>query len=111
MKEKKYYIYMLRCTDNSIYTGITSDIDRRMHEHFSKSEKCAKYTKTHSAKQVELVFMTNNRVDACKLEYWIKTLSKSDKEGLILNKKIINYLPNIDYKLYKVYKKCTKTYN
>lgn len=31
-----YYVYMLRCKDNSIYTGITTDINRRMEEHFSK---------------------------------------------------------------------------
>ena len=45
-----YYVYMLRCIDNTIYTGITVDVDRRMKEHFSKNEKCAKYTFTHSAK-------------------------------------------------------------
>lgn len=39
-----YYVYMLRCIDNTIYTGITVDVDRRMKEHFSKNEKCAKYT-------------------------------------------------------------------
>ena len=33
-----YYTYMLRCKDNSIYTGITTDIERRMREHFSKDE-------------------------------------------------------------------------
>ena len=31
-----YYIYMLRCKDESIYTGITTDLQRRMQEHFSK---------------------------------------------------------------------------
>ena len=40
-----YYTYMLRCTDNSIYTGITTNIERRMEEHFKQNEKCAKYTK------------------------------------------------------------------
>lgn len=45
-----YYTYMLRCEDNTIYTGITTDISRRMEEHFCKDKKCAKYTKTHQAK-------------------------------------------------------------
>ena len=48
-----YYIYMLRCKDNSIYTGITTDISRRMKEHFNKEKRCAKYTLTHSAKKLE----------------------------------------------------------
>ena len=50
-----YYIYMLRCEDNSIYTGITTDIKRRMEEHFSKDDKCAKYTFRHTAKRLERV--------------------------------------------------------
>ena len=33
-----YYIYMLRCKDDSIYTGITTDLDRRMKEHFGAGE-------------------------------------------------------------------------
>ena len=44
-----YYTYMLRCTDDSIYTGITTDLKRRMDEHFTQGEKCAKYTKRHKA--------------------------------------------------------------
>lgn len=34
-----YYTYMLRCEDDSIYTGMTTDIKRRMEEHFSRAEK------------------------------------------------------------------------
>ncbi len=41
-----YYTYMIRCKDNSIYTGITTN-RKRMQEHFTKDEKCAKYTKTY----------------------------------------------------------------
>lgn len=48
-----YYTYMLRCEDNSIYTGMTTDIERRMAEHSSKSVKCAKYTLNHSARKLE----------------------------------------------------------
>jgi len=81
-----YYIYMLRCDDNSIYTGITTNIKRRMEEHFSKNEKCAKYTMNHSAKKLEAVWKTESRQLASKLEYHIKkTLTKSEKEQLIVN--------------------------
>ena len=44
-----YYTYMLRCNDNSIYTGITTDLSRRFLEHTSQDTKCAKYTLSHKA--------------------------------------------------------------
>lgn len=79
-----YYTYMLRCTDNSIYTGITSDLERRMEEHFSQNEKCAKYTASHQAKKLEAVWESKNKSLASKLEYHIKkSLTKKEKEDLI----------------------------
>ena len=75
---------MLRCEDNSIYTGITSDVKRRMEEHFSQNKKCAKYTATHQAKKLEAVWESENRVLASKLEFHIKkNLTKNEKENLI----------------------------
>lgn len=81
-----YYTYMLRCEDDSIYTGITTDIERRMEEHFGKGEKCAKYTKTHTAQKLEACFSSDTRKTASQLEYRIKKLKKEDKEKLIKNK-------------------------
>ena len=100
-----YYLYMLRCVDKSIYTGITVDIERRMKEHFSKNEKCAKYTFTHSAKKLEAVWETENKSLASKLEYAIKRLTKSKKEELIKNKELEKiFLSNskIDANNYKI---------
>lgn len=102
-----YYVYMLRCIDNTIYTGITVDIDRRMKEHFSKNEKCAKYTFTHSAKKLEAVWETDNKSLASKLEYAIKKLTKTKKEELIKNKELKAVFSNntkIDVENYKVVK-------
>lgn len=78
-----YYIYMIRCEDNSVYTGITVDLKRRMEEHFSRSRNCAKYTLAHPAEKLEAVWQSENRVLAAKLEYHIKKLSKKQKERLI----------------------------
>lgn len=44
-----YYTYMLRCSDNSIYTGMTNNLEKRLSEHLSKSKQGAKYTKSHNA--------------------------------------------------------------
>ena len=76
-----YYTYMLRCTDNSIYTGITTDLTRRMNEHFNKLETCAKYTHSHTAVKLEIAWESENKSLASKLEYYIKHLSKTNKDN------------------------------
>ena len=87
-----YYIYMLRCKDNSIYTGITTDLQRRIEEHITKGKKCAKYTMRHTAIKLELAWQTDNRSNASKLEYQIKHLNKTQKENIILNPENIKML-------------------
>lgn len=82
-----YYTYMLRCADNSIYTGITTDLERRLSEHKSKSVKCAKYTLKHSAIKFEAAWESQTRSAASKLEYNLKKLTKTQKEALIENKR------------------------
>jgi len=88
-----YYTYMIRCEDNSIYTGITIDVDRRVEEHKSKNEKCAKYTKRHTFKKLEAVWESEDRKQASKLEFHLKHLTKNQKEQLISNfKSLEDYL-------------------
>lgn len=98
-----YFVYMIRCIDNSIYTGITTDVIRRMEEHFSKSLKCAKYTLRHSPKKLECVWETKDRKLASKLEYHIKTLTKLQKEELIKTHKLADFLlEKIDVSKYEL---------
>ena len=78
-----YYTYMIRCSDNSIYTGMTNNLERRIEEHITKDKRGAKYTKSHNAEKLEI---------AWKLEYQIKTLTKQQKENLIKGEKISKYL-------------------
>ena len=103
-----YYTYMIRCKDQSIYTGITTDIKRRWQEHLKKEEKCAKYTKRHSVLKIETAWETENRILASKLEFHIKKdLTKLKKEKLITGEKQIkDYFDEniIDYKKYEKYK-------
>lgn len=86
-----YYTYMIRCKDNSIYTGITTDIERRMNEHSAQDGKGAKYTASHTIEKVEKVWETSNRSLASKLEYNLKKLSKREKESLISNESKLEY--------------------
>ena len=94
-----YYTYMIRCKDNSIYTGITTDLERRVKEHINKEEKCAKYTKRHTAVKLETAWESENRVYASKLEYHIKRLKKNEKELLINNYKELDN--KLDCSVYK----------
>ncbi|MBQ3969763.1 MAG: GIY-YIG nuclease family protein [Clostridia bacterium] len=81
--DKVYFTYIIRCSDGSLYTGITTDIKRRMSEHLSKGSKSAKYTKSHTAKKTEAVWECQSKSLASKLEYRIKRLKKQEKEYLI----------------------------
>ena len=85
-----YYTYMIRCLDNSIYTGMTNNIDKRLSEHINN--KGAKYTKSHQALKLEAVWRCKEKSLACKLEYQIKQLSKIQKEDIIKGEKLSKYL-------------------
>ena len=98
-----YHIYMLRCLDNSLYTGITTDLERRLQEHREGGKSGAKYTAVHGAKNFECAWQCEDRANASKLEYWIKTLSKKDKEALVKHQqldKVLQY--KIDVQNYKI---------
>ncbi|MGN0736445.1 MAG: GIY-YIG nuclease family protein [Anaerovoracaceae bacterium] len=99
-----YYTYMLRCADNSIYTGITTDIERRFSEHSGDIPgKAAKYTKSHKAVRLEAAWESQNRETASRLEYYIKKLPKRKKEHLITNSENLkNFLSDkVDCSAYK----------
>ena len=85
-----HYVYIIRCKDNSLYTGITNNLKRRVKEHITKSKKCAKYTKNHIAMNLEAYWITEDRRLASKLEYQIKKLTKNEKEEIIVNKEKFN---------------------
>ncbi len=87
-----YYVYILRCSDNSLYTGITTDLKKRFSQHFSKCREAAKYTKSRQALSVEAVWHTDDRSSASKLEYRIKRLTKPQKETLIANPQMLSDL-------------------
>ena len=82
--EKLYYVYILRTQKNTLYTGITTDVIRRVSEHIY-DEKGAKYTKNFKVIKIELVLETLGRSNASKIEWYIKTFSKMKKELFIKN--------------------------
>ncbi len=80
-----YFVYVLRCKDNSLYTGITTNVARRFDQHCGKRVGSAKYTRSRTPIRIEAIWQTANRSLASCLEYRIKTLSKEKKEALILS--------------------------
>lgn len=90
MENKKYYyIYILRCNDESLYTGITTDIVRRYEEH--EKGRGAKYTRAKGVKRIEIFFQCLGRKDASRIEIYIKKLSKAKKEFYLLNREIFSF--------------------
>lgn len=80
--QKPWYVYFLRCNDNSLYAGITTDINRRLHQH-NHTKLGAKYTR--AKRPVTLVYVEEalDKSLACKREYQLKKLSKIQKEHLV----------------------------
>lgn len=74
----KWFVYIIECKDGTYYTGITTNIDRRVKEH-NTSSKGAKYTKTRRPVKLLKTFEVESRSAALKLEYKIKQLPKDQK--------------------------------
>lgn len=79
---KTWIVYLVRCVDNSLYAGITTDINRRLHEH-NTSVKGAKYTCTKRPVTVVYTENASCRSSASKREYQLKKLTKIKKEKLV----------------------------
>jgi putative endonuclease len=79
--EDKWYLYILRCKDNTLYTGITTDVARRLEVH--RSGKGAKYTRGRCP--LELVYQETceTHSDALKRELEIKAMTRKQKEEMI----------------------------
>lgn len=87
--KQSWYVYMIRANDNSLYTGITTDLARRLAEHKGEAAGAYKGAKAlRSKRRLEMVFShkVENRSKASRLESRIKRLSKTKKEALVLGR-------------------------
>ncbi|WP_199610214.1 GIY-YIG nuclease family protein [Flocculibacter collagenilyticus] len=82
-----WYLYLIRCRSNTLYTGITTDVKRRFAEHQSGSKKGAKYLKGKGPLQLVFSVEVGSKSQACKAEIAVKRLTKSRKEYLIKHPK------------------------
>ena len=80
-----YYVYILKCADDTLYTGITTQLARRVDEH-NGSDKGAKYTRIRRPVILMYSEVYNDRSSASKREYQIKkNMSRVEKLALIAN--------------------------
>ena len=76
-----WYVYIVECADGSLYTGISTDVNKRIETH--NKGKGAKYTKTRLPVVLRASFEAENRSLASKEEYRIKQLTRQQKLALI----------------------------
>ncbi len=79
------YVYILRCADDTLYTGIASDMEKRLKQHCGLIKGGAKYTHAHGVKKIEALWSTDSSTAARKMECALKKLKRPDKENLIKN--------------------------
>jgi putative endonuclease len=77
-----WWVYLVRCNDNSLYAGVTTDLERRIKEH-NTSKLGAKYTRARRPVSLAYQESAKNKSLACKREYQIRKLSKIKKESLV----------------------------
>ena len=91
-----YFVYIIRCEDDTLYTGITTDIERRFREHSGEAANGAKYTRSHRPERVEAVWSCPDRSSASRLEYAIKKLRRQQKLALIRGEYFNDAIPQPD---------------
>jgi len=81
--ESVWYLYILRCKDNTLYTGITTDVEKRLNTH--RAGRGAKYTRGRGPLELVYQEQCGTHSDALKREYQIKILSRQEMEAFIRN--------------------------
>ncbi len=84
--ESVWWVYMIRTLSNSIYTGISTDVERRFEEHSTGNPKGARYLKGKGPLELLFKKKIGNKSEASKVEWQIKQLPKDKKEDIVAGK-------------------------
>lgn len=76
-----YFVYILKCSDKSLYTGITNNLDKRLNEH--ATGKGSKYVRSKRPFKLVYTEKVKTKSKALKREYFIKSLSRLDKLKMV----------------------------
>lgn len=85
-REKKWFVYIVRCSDQTLYCEVTNDVEKRIATH--NKGKGAKYTQPRLPVVLLYTEEYGTWVEAARREYAIKQMKKSEKEKLIASKKV-----------------------
>ena len=89
------FVYIVKCKDDTLYTGIAVDVKKRMKQHVNGTG--AKYTKSHPVKELCALWECKEYSHAAKLEYKIKQLQRKEKIALSENpRELAGYLENFE---------------
>jgi putative endonuclease len=91
-----YSLYIVRCVDGSLYTGISTDVERRLREHAS-GRRGAKFLRGKGPLRLEYQYQLGDRSMAAQAEFYVKRLDRRDKEELIAGRRsLTELLPCLD---------------
>lgn len=91
----KWIVYILECSDTSLYTGITNDLERRLEEH--RTGRGAKYTKYRSPSRLRYTEYRSTKSAALTREAAIKALARSEKLALIAAQSIPDHSASVTH--------------
>ena len=78
-----WFVYIIKCADDSLYTGSTNDLQKRFEKH--KSGKASKYTRSHVAEKIVFSEKCDNKIMALKKEREIKNFTRKEKIKFVKN--------------------------
>jgi putative endonuclease len=78
----EWFVYILRCADDTLYTGITRDVERRLREHNGDNRRGAAYTRGRRPVDVIYREACSSRSQAARREHEIRAMTREDKEKL-----------------------------
>ena len=87
-----WYLYIIRCADSSLYTGITTDVERRFNEHADQGRLAAKYLRGKTPLTLVFTVEARTRSEVSTLEFRVKKLAKADKELVVSGDKSLTDL-------------------
>ncbi len=83
--QQNWYVYILRCSDDTLYTGITTDIERRIREH-NTSDRGARYTRSRRPVRLAWSEEADSRATASRREHDIRKLDRHGKLELLVGR-------------------------
>lgn len=92
MAQEHWYVYMVRCADDSLYTGMAKDIGKRLREHLARGPECAKYTRSRPVTALAALWQVPDGHAARSLEWHIKRLTRQQKLQLVRQPEMITAL-------------------